>query len=209
MSLELVKQLISAHGVAVINRMEMQYVTGRFGDKLKLVVADDTVKPHITEITETHVIGYRPVDPETPVTASEKYKHPTPFRIKHNGKKFTFGGGSTSCTWNYYFKNVVRRNIVAEAFVAAKELLARNHAENRFNSGTKEEFICHALEKLDALQYPGAAAAINYVHDCFGSTVYSWLLKNAIGSRQYIDNDDHLQAYKHRWLDHVIKQFGG
>ncbi len=72
----------------------------------------------LTEVTDTHVIGYWKPEyssmeqiPQDNVWALRYYSLnpkgllPKPFRVKHNGKKFSFGGGSSSGTVNYYFKD--------------------------------------------------------------------------------------------------------
>ena len=173
----------------------MKVFTKRYG---RVIDRDDVV---IKKVTADRVAG----------CVTYPYKpYARHFDVKlHPGNKFFVGTGSGKAVYYLNRSDTPEANIAA-AFKAAKELLAHNKAENRFNpGGTKEEFICNALEKLDTAKYPGAAAAIGYVHDCFGGTIYGWLYDNVTGAIPYINNDDHLQAYKHRWLDYVIQQFGG
>lgn len=98
------------------------------------------------------------------------------------------------------------RKEISEAFIAAKKLTARNRRESLFAKSKKRyEFICHALA---ATNLPGAEAAAKIIRVRFASrhsTIYSWLSEQGISI--YLLSDDNVQAYKHRWLDSVIKEF--
>lgn len=100
------------------------------------------------------------------------------------------------------------RKQIAEAFIAAKALTALDgsgcvYREWNGNGKTgRFEFICLALE---AVKLPGAKEAIVIIRSRFGSTIFSWLYGKGIPTAQM--TDDNVQAYKHRWLDSVIKEF--
>lgn len=105
------------------------------------------------------------------------------------------------------------RKQIAAAFKAAKELTAVDAAgclgdewHGRGSTG-RFEFICHALEKI---ALPGARAAKEIIRDrfhvCGTTSVYVWLME-AANIPAYLLTDDNVQAYKHRWLDSVIKEF--
>ena len=99
---------------------------------------------------------------------------------------------------------------IAEAFEAAKKITALNGAE--CISGTKFEFICYALKHV-ALPGSAAATAIimrRFVNEDgnFVGTIQSWLSYQA-NIVSTLLTDDNVQAYKHRWLDSVIEEFGG
>jgi hypothetical protein len=109
------------------------------------------------------------------------------------------------------------RKQIGEAFKAAKELTARNGKEcssaewNGKGKSGRFEFICHALDTLHLM--PGAMGAKAVINDRFvlptrycAPTIYSWLYDVA-GVRSSQLTDDNVQAYKHRWLDSVIKEF--
>jgi hypothetical protein len=101
------------------------------------------------------------------------------------------------------------RREICEAFTIAKRLTARNREECTWGF-QRYEFICHALKKLGHL--PGADAAIKIIQERFktddslSTTIYAWLYDVA-GVRSGLLTDDNVQAYKHRWLDSVIKEF--
>ena len=108
------------------------------------------------------------------------------------------------------------RKEICEAFRAAKVITARNGKECSFRdhyNGRKYEFICHALDIL-GMASPGAMAAKAVVRDRFkvasdgrfSPTVYVWLSQEANIPERLL-TDDNVQAYKHRWLDSVIKEF--
>jgi len=119
MSLEIVKQQLAEGIVPVIDRVVWHYNFD--GVWVKGVIEDENRFPHIEQITDTHVIGFWPpqwsslaeaaADPDGDwalkyCQANPEVMKPGPFKVKHNGVKFTFGGGSSSGTTNYYFKNV-------------------------------------------------------------------------------------------------------
>ena len=109
------------------------------------------------------------------------------------------------------------REQICEAFKAAKKLTARNGNECGFGPlavGRKYEFICHALDAL-AATYPGAMGAKAVINNRFGvekhqhlisPTVFVWLSEVG-GIPMSLLTDNNVQAYKHRWLDSVIKEF--
>jgi hypothetical protein len=102
------------------------------------------------------------------------------------------------------------RKQIWEAFTIAKRLTARNGEECQWGC-QRYEFICHALDKLGHL--PGAMGAKAVINDRFriasdgrfSPTIYTWLSGQGIPVR--LLTDDNVQAYKHRWLDSVIKEF--
>lgn len=107
------------------------------------------------------------------------------------------------------------RKDICDAFKAAKELTARNADEWSYSEWVgagqikRYEFICHALEKLRSM--PGALFARAIIHerfktDMFATTIFAWLLDVAKVPEEQL-TDDNVQAYKHRWLDSVIKEF--
>jgi hypothetical protein len=105
------------------------------------------------------------------------------------------------------------RKQIGEAFKAAKELTARNGQECYYTPNQRDrkyEFICHALDVLQ-LAYPGAIGAKAVINDRFmvaAPTIFVWLADvGGVPVSQL--TDDNVQAYKHRWLDSVIKEFGG
>jgi hypothetical protein len=112
------------------------------------------------------------------------------------------------------------RKQIGEAFKAAKELTARNGKECYYTPNQRDrkyEFICHALNVLQ-MAYPGAIGAMGVINDRFKSaangqvrsspTIFVWLADvGGVPVSQL--TDDRVQAYKHRWLDSVIKEFGG
>ena len=109
------------------------------------------------------------------------------------------------------------RKEICDAFKAAKALTAvdgegciGNEWNGRGNKGTYE-FICHALESLHDL--PGSEAAQAIITERFKigvndstAVIYSWLRRVADVNLDLL-TDDNVQAYKHRWLDSVIKEF--
>lgn len=108
------------------------------------------------------------------------------------------------------------RKEICEAFRAAKVITARNGKECNFDhqlAGRKYEFICHALDALST-EYPGAMGAKAVINDRFrvakdgrfSPTVFVWLSVEG-GIPQRLLTDNNVQAYKHRWLDSVIKEF--
>ena len=100
------------------------------------------------------------------------------------------------------------RKEIAEAFIAAKALTALDGTGcvwpewNGKGKTGRFEFICSAL---DAVKLPGAEEATAIISNRFGSTIFSWLYSKGILNTQM--TDDNVQAYKHRWLDSVIKEF--
>lgn len=98
---------------------------------------------------------------------------------------------------------------IAEAFNAAKDITALNGAGcssgewQGLGASGRHEFICHALDKVGT---PGAKEAQGIIRDRFGlGTIYGWLRNYGISTS--LLTDDNVQAYKHRWLDSVIKEF--
>lgn len=58
----------------------------------------------ITAISDTHVSGLR----YSCYSADSSLRPELAFRVKHDGRKFTFGGGTSSGTWSYWFKNLIK-----------------------------------------------------------------------------------------------------
>jgi len=104
------------------------------------------------------------------------------------------------------YKLQTSRKEIAAAFVDAKAVLAKNRAE--INDEDYYEFICHALGKCwNTLAAEDAAHIIKtrFKLTSYG-TIYAWL-DDVAGVDVNLLTDDNVQAYKHRWLDSVIKEF--
>ena len=106
------------------------------------------------------------------------------------------------------------RKQIHDAFVAAKKEVAANEKESQWGQGRKRkyEFICHALDDLVRSHREGSRAAKALIEQRFklkcGScaNIQLWLEDVAkVPAHQLTSNS--LQAYRHRWLDSVIKEF--
>jgi len=122
MSLHEVKRQIENNGFAIVNRV------CKNNNGVMAVYMPDMKDQHpcVKEVTNTHVIGewlpfYSsmaevnaatedwPGQRESDVSyygLNPRRLLPTKFRVKHDSEKFSFGGGSSSGTRNYFFKNV-------------------------------------------------------------------------------------------------------
>lgn len=104
------------------------------------------------------------------------------------------------------YKLQTSRKQIAAAFTLAKRGLAKSHREIMNEEG--EEFICRALDHL--WQTAAAEDAKHIIKTRFGlsnyGTIYAWLDDVAKIDPELLTNDN-VQAYKHRWLDSVIKEF--
>jgi len=92
---------------------------------------------------------------------------------------------------------------IAEAFKRAVPILARNESECSWLNWN--EYICHSLELSTPLA--GAMAARNVIHTRLNGpgSVVTWLLKQGIPAEDL--TKDNVQAYRHRWLQELIREF--
>jgi len=106
------------------------------------------------------------------------------------------------------------RKQIHDAFVAAKKEVAANEMESSWGQSwkRKHEFICHALDDLVRAHREGSRAAKALIEQRFkvgrgvGTNIQVWLQDVAkVPAHQLTRNS--LQAYRHRWLDSVIKEF--
>ena len=105
------------------------------------------------------------------------------------------------------------RTQIRDAFVAAKKHVAiEKIILNWMDTSYKYEYICHALEHLGHVHRAGVVAAKALIEQRFGlpsfrhADISLWLAGVA-----KIPPEDltfvNLQAYRHRWLDSIIKEF--
>ena len=102
MTLELVKQKIAINGSAFIQKMVLCYPSKVPVNKYGMGVV-------VTEVTESTVSGRYPGIWKSPEAAKAwgapaRLGESIPFRVKHNGKKFSFGTGANAV--HFYFKDV-------------------------------------------------------------------------------------------------------
>ena len=96
------------------------------------------------------------------------------------------------------------RKQIAKAFKAAKPYLK---TYNTPVGVERTSFICFALEYSKTPCYVVDAAArviMDRLHP--NSTVYGWLLHQAKIPKHDL-TPENVQAYRHRWLDSLIKEF--
>jgi hypothetical protein len=101
-----------------------------------------------------------------------------------------------------------KRQQIHKALKAAKPFLSKTH-----QCGDKEEFICHALERLDEANEVGGELATEMIMERIGlwnHTLENWI-RAKIGNDK-VDaamdiNRDALQQYRHRWLNSMIAEF--
>ncbi len=111
-----VKRELRLNKVAIIDRVRQVYTPwqeqiGTCLQTKKDVSEFESDNPRITSVDDTHVAGYwiRETfswDSETSTTSAHATDVYDTFCVKHDGKKFQFGGGSSSGTWTLYFKNL-------------------------------------------------------------------------------------------------------
>lgn len=106
------------------------------------------------------------------------------------------------------------RKQIHDAFVAAKGKVAANQLESAWGQGRKRkhEYICHALDESPRSHREGSRAAKALIEQRFKlkcsscANIQLWLEDVAkVPAHQLTSNN--LQAYRHRWLDSVIKEF--
>ena len=106
------------------------------------------------------------------------------------------------------------RTQIRDAFVAAKKKVAANRLESSWDQlNRKHEFICHALDDVKrTATLAGVLGAKALIVARFNvpyggqTNIETWLRHAAKVPQSQLTNDN-LQAYRHRWLDSVIKEF--
>jgi len=95
----------------------------------------------------------------------------------------------------------------SELLISAKDFLATDEGQ------TKQRFICLAIE--DAISYQNLRDVSKqhddifyYIDDALGGfTVRAWLRREVHTVTTKDLSDKNIQAYRHRWLDHIIKLY--
>ena len=110
--------------------------------------------------------------------------------------------------------NSIQKRRLNKALKAAKEYLAT--PEGFTDTGWKANethFICVAISfayrdnKITSIQKHNADLFITKCLNC-EPTVISWLRKNVPEAESYITPQS-IQAYRHRWVDHLIQETEG
>ena len=110
--------------------------------------------------------------------------------------------------------NSIQKRRLNKALKAAKEYLVTS--EGFSDTAWKEGntlFICVAIEiayrakKITSIQKHNAYLFITKCLNC-EPTVISWLRKNVPEAEPYITPQS-IQAYRHRWVDHLIQETEG
>ena len=104
----------------------------------------------------------------------------------------------------------------SEVFKQAKQHLWDGNRRTAYG----EKFICHAIDK--AADYHGAKAfsekrkpyvrakLIISLRIAPNFTLFTWVYDNVDGARKVVwsrKGEQQMQAYRHRWLDALIKEF--
>jgi len=96
---------------------------------------------------------------------------------------------------------------IAAALRASKKFLARNADEiHDCWSSNRYEYICHALERVSLDRGFAVWEACRLIHRRLypESTVDEWLSNHGVLIEDL--NEDDVQAYRHRWVDALIKE---